>query len=83
MLRRLGQQCWFRLGPEDDAAIRRLMAELAAEHRRPAPGYAGVLRCLLYVLVVRAARPPGPRPAPSPPRTPAGAPEPWPRSSPG
>ncbi|MFJ5777052.1 AraC family transcriptional regulator [Streptomyces sp. NPDC093094] len=56
VLRRLGERCWFGLDPGDDDRMRHLMAELVTEHRRQAPGFESVLRSLLHVLVVRAAR---------------------------
>ncbi|MEU2060307.1 AraC family transcriptional regulator [Streptomyces sp. NPDC013455] len=59
VLRRLGEQCWFELDTEHDRSVRRLMGELVAEHRQRAPGHESVLRALLHVLVVRAARLPG------------------------
>ncbi|MFI1715369.1 AraC family transcriptional regulator [Streptomyces litmocidini] len=66
LLRRLGERPWVGL---DDASHERtslLMAELAEEYRCGADGFAGVLRSLLHVLLVRAARLPGAavRPAP-------------------
>ncbi|MFL4906406.1 AraC family transcriptional regulator [Streptomyces sp. MMS24-I2-30] len=59
-LRRLGERCWFALDAEADAWTGRLMAELIAEYRQRAAGHEGVLRSLLHVLVVRAARLPVP-----------------------
>lgn len=56
LLRRLGRTCWFALDPEEHEAIGRLMTDLAAEHRQRAAGHESVLRALLHVLVVRAAR---------------------------
>ncbi|MEW2515716.1 helix-turn-helix domain-containing protein [Streptomyces sp. NPDC046870] len=56
VLRRLGKRGWFALDPEHDRSVGRLMAELVAEHRQRAPGHESVLRSLLHVLVVRAAR---------------------------
>ncbi|MCB5165838.1 AraC family transcriptional regulator [Streptomyces bambusae] len=56
LLRRIGRTCWFDLDPAEHARTGRLMAELAAEHRQRAPGHESVLRALLHVLVVRAAR---------------------------
>ncbi|CCK28106.1 transcriptional regulator [Streptomyces davaonensis JCM 4913] len=64
VLRRLGERCWFRLDAEQDARIGRLMGELVAEHGDRAPGYESVLRSLLHVLVVRAARLPEQAPVP-------------------
>ncbi|MEU9558183.1 helix-turn-helix domain-containing protein [Streptomyces fumanus] len=60
VLRRLGSRCWFALEPEHDRAIGSLFAELAAEYRQRAAGHESVLRSLLHVLVLRAARIPGP-----------------------
>ncbi|MGW2102531.1 AraC family transcriptional regulator [Streptomyces olivaceoviridis] len=56
VLRRLGERGWFALDAEQDRSVGRLMAELVAEHRQRAPGHESVLRSLLHVLVVRAAR---------------------------
>jgi AraC-like DNA-binding protein len=56
VLRRLGERCWFTPDAGEHARLRRLMAELVAEHRQRAPGYESVLRSLLHVLVVRVAR---------------------------
>ncbi|MFE1269424.1 helix-turn-helix domain-containing protein [Streptomyces sp. NPDC058758] len=61
LLRRLGERPWVDL---DGAAHERtslLMGELAEEYRSGADGFAGVLRSLLHVLLVRAARVPGGR----------------------
>lgn len=60
LLRRLGARCWFGLDAEHDRSIRVLIAELTAEHRQRAAGHESVLRSLLHVLVVRAARIPAP-----------------------
>ncbi|MFE1198019.1 helix-turn-helix domain-containing protein [Streptomyces olivaceoviridis] len=56
VLRRLGERGWFALDAEQDRSVGRLMAELVAEHRQRASGHESVLRSLLHVLVVRAAR---------------------------
>ncbi|GGW76446.1 AraC family transcriptional regulator [Streptomyces lucensis JCM 4490] len=56
LLRRLGRACWFALDAEADARTARLMADLVTERRERAPGYESVLRALLHVLVVQAAR---------------------------
>jgi AraC-like DNA-binding protein len=56
LLRDLGARCRLGLDPEHDRSIRCLIAELVAEHRGRAPGHESVLRSLLHVLVVRAAR---------------------------
>ena len=56
LLRGLGRTCWFALDAEDDVRVGGLMADLAAEHRQRAPGHESVLRALLHVLIVRAAR---------------------------
>ncbi|MFF9341534.1 MULTISPECIES: helix-turn-helix domain-containing protein [unclassified Streptomyces] len=61
LLRRLGERPWVDL---DGAAHERtslLMGELAEEYRSGDDGFAGVLRSLLHVLLVRAARVPGGR----------------------
>ncbi|MFJ7149189.1 helix-turn-helix domain-containing protein [Streptomyces sp. NPDC100445] len=55
-LRGLGRRCWFALDAEEDRSVARLMTELVTEHRERAPGHESVLRSLLHVLVVRAAR---------------------------
>ncbi|MFJ4326797.1 helix-turn-helix domain-containing protein [Streptomyces tricolor] len=59
LLRELGARCWFGLDAEQDRSLRPLIGELVAEHRQRAPGHESVLRSLLHVLVVRAARLPG------------------------
>ncbi|MFF9622227.1 helix-turn-helix domain-containing protein [Streptomyces griseosporeus] len=56
VLRDLGARCGFALDAAQDRSFRDLIAELAAEHRQRAPGHESVLRSLLHVLVVRAAR---------------------------
>ncbi|MEU1125315.1 AraC family transcriptional regulator [Streptomyces sp. NPDC005899] len=56
VLRALGTGRWFGLDAEDDRSIRCTIAELVAEQRQRAPGHESVLRSLLHVLVIRAAR---------------------------
>ncbi|MFC9591291.1 helix-turn-helix domain-containing protein [Streptomyces sp. NPDC056944] len=68
LLRRLGERPWAGLDPGTHERTSRLMEELAEEYRRGDDGFAGVLRSLLHVLLVRAARVPGERAAPAPPR---------------
>ncbi|TWV46032.1 helix-turn-helix domain-containing protein [Streptomyces misionensis] len=58
VLRELGSRR-LALDAEHDRSIRCLIDELVAEHRQRAPGHGSVLRALLHVLVVRAARLPG------------------------
>ncbi|GAA3900498.1 AraC family transcriptional regulator [Streptomyces gulbargensis] len=68
LLRRLGERPWVDL---DEATHRRtalLMEELAEEYRHGDDGFAGVLRSLLHVLLVRAARLPGGSTGPAPAR---------------
>ncbi|CAM5423102.1 AraC family transcriptional regulator [Streptomyces tanashiensis] len=66
LLRRLGERPWAGLDAATHERTDRLMRELAEEYRHGADGFAGVLRSLLHVLLVRAARLPGgaARPAP-------------------
>ncbi|MFJ5706443.1 helix-turn-helix domain-containing protein [Streptomyces sp. NPDC093105] len=71
LLRRLGERPWVDLDPAAHARTSLLMDELADEYRRGDDGFAGVLRSLLHVLLVRAARMPGGR-AVAPPRGLAG-----------
>ncbi|AWT44752.1 MULTISPECIES: helix-turn-helix domain-containing protein [Streptomyces] len=59
LLRELGARCGFALDAAQDRWVGALIAELAAEFRQRAPGHESVLRSLLHVLVVRAARLPG------------------------
>ncbi|MFE6223937.1 MULTISPECIES: helix-turn-helix domain-containing protein [unclassified Streptomyces] len=61
LLRRLGERPWADLDPAAHARTTLLMEELAEEYRRGDDGFAGVLRSLLHVLLVRAARMPGGR----------------------
>ncbi|MFI8371400.1 helix-turn-helix domain-containing protein [Streptomyces sp. NPDC085466] len=61
LLRRLGERPWADLDEAAHARTSLLMAELAEEYRAGADGFAGVLRSLLHVLLVRAARVPGGR----------------------
>ncbi|GAA3072045.1 AraC family transcriptional regulator [Streptomyces roseofulvus] len=61
LLRRLGERPWVDLDPAAHARTSLLMGELADEYRRGDDGFAGVLRSLLHVLLVRAARMPGGR----------------------
>ncbi|MFJ3763437.1 helix-turn-helix domain-containing protein [Streptomyces sp. NPDC090082] len=68
LLRRLGDRPWVDLDPAAHERTSRLMEELAEEYRSGDDGFAGVLRSLLHVLLVRAARMPGARTASAPPR---------------
>ncbi|MFF0432976.1 AraC family transcriptional regulator [Streptomyces sp. NPDC004327] len=80
LLRRLGERhAWLRLDPAAHARTARLMAELAEEYAHGDPGFATVLRSLLHVLLVRAARLAG---AGERGRAPARAPGPVPGSGP-
>ncbi|WP_225803249.1 AraC family transcriptional regulator [Streptomyces sp. NK15101] len=67
LLRRLGERPWVGLDGASHERTSLLMEELAEEYRCGADGFAGVLRSLLHVLLVRAARLPGAaaRPAPA------------------
>ncbi|MFJ3900349.1 AraC family transcriptional regulator [Streptomyces sp. NPDC090025] len=56
LLRRLGERPWLRLDPAAHARIGRLMGELVEEYGQVDTGFATVLRSLLHVLLVRAAR---------------------------
>lgn len=56
LLRRLGAHPWLRLDPAEHARTARLMAELREEYGQVDAGFATVLRSLLHVLLVRAAR---------------------------
>ncbi|MCZ2525960.1 helix-turn-helix domain-containing protein [Streptomyces sp. HB2AG] len=56
LLRELGAHCRYGLDAGQDRSIGGLIAELAAEYRQRAPGHESVLRSLLHVLIVRAAR---------------------------
>ncbi|MFD4474883.1 helix-turn-helix domain-containing protein [Streptomyces sp. NPDC058471] len=66
-LRGLGRRSWLELRAEAADAISRLVAELDGEYRAGADGFQGVLRALLHVLVVRAARLPAHHPDAAPP----------------
>ncbi|WP_395362450.1 AraC family transcriptional regulator [Streptomyces sp. YH02] len=72
LLRRLGERPWVDLDAATHERTGRLMAELAEEYRYGADGFAGVLRSLLHVLLVRAARLPGGGALPTPARGVAG-----------
>ncbi|GAA1270437.1 AraC family transcriptional regulator [Saccharothrix xinjiangensis] len=56
LLRRLSERPWLTLDEPTHHRMLRLVAELDDEHRRGAEGAGSVLRALLHVLVVRAAR---------------------------
>ncbi|WP_428986242.1 AraC family transcriptional regulator [Streptomyces pyxinae] len=56
LLRRLGGRPWLSLDPVAQSSTTRLMDDLHEEYRRGADGFDTVLRSLLHVLVVRAAR---------------------------
>ncbi|MFC8174903.1 AraC family transcriptional regulator [Streptomyces sp. NPDC057242] len=59
LLRRLGERPWVDLDAATHARTSLLMGDLAEEYRHGADGFAGVLRSLLHVLLVRASRLPG------------------------
>ncbi|RSS55907.1 AraC family transcriptional regulator [Streptomyces sp. WAC01280] len=61
LLRRLGERPWVDLDRGAHERTSLLMGELAEEYRGGDDGFAGVLRSLLHVLLVRAARVPGGR----------------------
>ncbi|MFD0148315.1 AraC family transcriptional regulator [Streptomyces sp. NPDC055721] len=61
LLRRLGERPWVDLDGGAHERTSLLMGELAEEYRGGDDGFAGVLRSLLHVLLVRAARVPGGR----------------------
>ncbi|WP_030562102.1 helix-turn-helix transcriptional regulator [Streptomyces aureocirculatus] len=74
LLRRLGRRPWLELPDRDAAWAARLVAEMDHEYRTGAEGFGGVLRALLHILVVRAARLPAPgRPLRQPPPAPGSA----------
>ncbi|MGW7429215.1 AraC family transcriptional regulator [Streptomyces sp. NPDC054861] len=56
LLRRVAARPWATLGEAAHEETARILGELAAEHHRRADGFDSVLRALLHVLVVRAAR---------------------------
>ncbi|OII61814.1 AraC family transcriptional regulator [Streptomyces sp. CC53] len=56
LLRRLSERPWLRLDGAARPAVARLVHDLHDEYRGGAEGFASVLRALLHVLVVRAAR---------------------------
>ncbi|MFJ6676365.1 AraC family transcriptional regulator [Actinosynnema sp. NPDC091369] len=56
LLRRLSERPWLTLDEQAHAQVGRSIAELHDEYRRGEPGVETVLRALLHVLVVRAAR---------------------------
>ncbi|MQY13415.1 HTH-type transcriptional activator RhaR [Streptomyces sp. RB5] len=66
LLRGLGERPWIGLDAAAQARTSGLMAELAEEYGHGAAGFAGVLRSLLHILLVRTARLPGLLPAPGP-----------------
>lgn len=66
LLRGLSERPWLALDEPTDTATTRLIAELHDEYRRAADGFETVLRALLHVLIVRAARLPDP-PSPAAP----------------
>ncbi|MFC8124157.1 AraC family transcriptional regulator [Streptomyces sp. NPDC057302] len=70
-LRGLGRRSWLELSDEDAERTARLVADLDDEYQRGADGFQGVLRALLHVLVVRAARLPAHRPTTTPPAHPS------------
>ncbi|MEU5951994.1 AraC family transcriptional regulator [Streptomyces sp. NPDC047525] len=66
-LRGLGRRSWLELPDEAAEPTARLVAELDGEYQAGAEGFQGVLRALLHVLVVRAARLPAHQPTEPPP----------------
>ncbi|MFD9907187.1 AraC family transcriptional regulator [Streptomyces sp. NPDC059063] len=60
VLRSLGRRSCLELPDRDASWVGRLVADLDHEYRTGAEGFRGVLRALLHVLVVRAARLPAP-----------------------
>ncbi|WP_256107497.1 AraC family transcriptional regulator [Streptomyces sp. ODS05-4] len=60
LLRRLAERPWLRLEGAAQEWAAALVGELQEEFRRGAEGFATVLRALLHILVVRAARSAGP-----------------------
>ncbi|MGV9881316.1 AraC family transcriptional regulator [Streptomyces sp. NPDC003006] len=60
VLRGLGRRSWLELSDEATRWTARLVADLDGEYRTGAEGFHSVLRCLLHILVVRAARLPAP-----------------------
>ncbi|MFI8827011.1 AraC family transcriptional regulator [Streptomyces sp. NPDC053431] len=70
LLRRIGARPWLCLDPAAHRRTARLIAELSEEYGHGDAGFAGVLRSLLHVLLVRTARLGGPaEPAAPPGRT--------------
>ncbi|MEU6124717.1 AraC family transcriptional regulator [Streptomyces sp. NPDC047123] len=66
VLRTLARRSWLDLAPDAAEWTARLIAELDGEYRSGADGFPSVLRALLHVLIVRAARLPAPLAAPVP-----------------
>ncbi len=66
VLRGFAGHPWLTLDRPEHERTGRLLADLQEEYRRGADGFESVLRALLHILVVRAARLPAP--APPPPR---------------
>jgi AraC-like DNA-binding protein len=60
----------LRPAPDEDAALRTLLAELDREYRGAAHGHVSILSSYLHILLLRLARLPGPSPAPAGPATP-------------
>ncbi|MGI5356780.1 AraC family transcriptional regulator [Streptomyces sp. CA-252508] len=67
VLRGFAEHPWLTLDDHEHDRIARLTADLHDEYRRGAEGFQSVLRALLHVLVVRAARLPVPAVAPAAP----------------
>lgn len=66
LLRRLSERPWLELDARADAAVTRLITDLADEYRRGGDRAESVLRALVHVLIVRAGRLLGtPPPAPA------------------
>ncbi|MER7764397.1 AraC family transcriptional regulator [Streptomyces sp. NPDC097619] len=74
-LRVLGTRPWLRLG-DRAPGYAALLADMETEYATLAEGYAGVLRSLLHILVVRALRDSAPSSGPEADRPPAGLPSP-------
>ncbi|WP_184691207.1 AraC family transcriptional regulator [Saccharothrix tamanrassetensis] len=69
LLRRLSERPWLTLDERTHRSMSGLIAELDEEYRNRAEGVESVLRSLLHVLIVRAARLPETPAAPPPART--------------
>ncbi|WP_447036085.1 AraC family transcriptional regulator [Streptomyces sp. DSM 118878] len=74
LLRGLGRRATLALPEEAAESTARLVADLEGEYRSGATGFHSVLRSLLHILVVRAARLPSGRAAAAPPASPRSRP---------